>query len=714
METIELVGYLVFTMAAAGLMIGFLYSIDFAGVQNTLSNVITPKEDFSNIEKVNYIQLIQRMQRCNVAGADSDTNTNCGNVLLTDELIEEPYLSSGLDKNFFEWTFNQINYCTDCNLDLLGTIMPNTIVKLTFNENNSGQIKIAGTFNVPSDTLSPVTSLSGCLGGTSSTQETITLSCTDPSPSYMGCKETKYKLDGGSFQTYSSSFNLAKLASDHTYSVEYFSEDNNNNTETTKTFSCTILASVVPATDTTTPVTSFTGNSSGWNTSDQTITLQCTDNVACKTNNPIQYRYYPIGTVPPAWSSGTQSTSFTITQPVSADTNYQIDYYSTDTASPANVENTNTKYVAIRASAPADTYASCTLGTSGVTKSVIGGKDNNVFCTADGTMWSTTIGGYTWADANVKCSDLTYAGFSDWYFPDYPLFSVNNATLTASTSWDVNYNHWPYSFSYDYYWTSTPYAGGVSSLARTNSAQYIQKSEKINTRCVRNSLSTSPTITVRSVTNASNPSDVSLSCSSCGSDKVEFRMDNSPWMTYNSTFKVQSSTATTLNVYTRTIDASGVVAVAEKSDPVIVSAYSPLNSPHDILKKTGSPPSMSAGNVNIGVAGIFGSAGISNMVFTSYLDSASTSNMAANSCEFTLDGGTTWILGITTTANGNPACQTPSISMIQKGNQYEFIVQARVKDLGGMYSYSGRAKMNVFTSTGTEFHMCNADAAGTC
>jgi len=418
METIELVGYLVFTMAAAGLMIGFLYSIDFAGVQDTLSGIITPKEDFSNLEKVNYIQLIQRMQSCNNLGTDSDANIECGNVLLTDELLEEPYLSAGLDKNFFEWTFNQINYCTDCNLDLVGSIMPNTVVKLTFNENNSEQIKIAGTFNVPSDLLPPVTSLSGCTSGTSSTQETITLSCIDPSPSYMGCKETKYKIDAGSFQTYTAPFNLTKLTSDHNYSIEYFSEDNNNKIETTKTFSCTILATMVPSADITPPVTSFTGNTIGWNTSSQTITLQCTDNVACKTN-PIQYRYYATGTTPPAWSTGTFSTSFTITQPTSADTNYQIDYYSTDNATPANVESTKTNYVAIRAVIPADVLASCTVGVDGVKKSVIGGKDFNVFCTSEGLMWSTTEGGFNWTPAKNNCNNSTNAGFTDWSLPTY-------------------------------------------------------------------------------------------------------------------------------------------------------------------------------------------------------------------------------------------------------------------------------------------------------
>ena len=128
-----MVGFLVFTLAAAGLIIGFLYNINFGEIQNTVADIITPKEDFSRLEKVNYLGLIKKMQTCNTKCFEDDENIACGNLLLTNEFIIEPQLTTGLDKTWFETKFVEINYCTDCNLDLTGVIMPNTVVNLTCN-----------------------------------------------------------------------------------------------------------------------------------------------------------------------------------------------------------------------------------------------------------------------------------------------------------------------------------------------------------------------------------------------------------------------------------------------------------------------------------------------------------------------------------------------------------------------------------------------------
>ena len=69
---------------------------------------------------------------------------------------------------------------------------------------------------------------------------------------------------------------------------------------------------------------------------------------------------------------------------------------------------------------------------------------DKVFCEG-GKMWSTTLAsGYKWSDAKTACSNLSHAGFSDWYLPDtntlVALYGTDSNHLACSnsncTSWD--------------------------------------------------------------------------------------------------------------------------------------------------------------------------------------------------------------------------------------------------------------------------------------
>ena len=131
---------------------------------------------------------------------------------------------------------------------------------------------------------------------------------------------------------------------------------------------------------------------------------------------------------------------------------------------------------------------------------VVVGSDN-IFC-ADNKMWSVTdAGGHVWnpagsgvcTDACDYCSNLTYAGFSDWYLPskdvlfaavgDIGLCPANGGTCN---SWD------PYCCTSSapnpsYYSSSTQYNSYNGWLVRFSSgiASPTDKYNSLSVRCVR-------------------------------------------------------------------------------------------------------------------------------------------------------------------------------------------------------------------------------------
>lgn len=113
---------------------------------------------------------------------------------------------------------------------------------------------------------------------------------------------------------------------------------------------------------------------------------------------------------------------------------------------------------------------------------------DNVFC-ADGYMWSTTLAsGQNKSGASSACSNLTHAGYSDWYLPSRnPLVGVCGDILCNNCgSWD------PYccssSASYrEYYWTSQNYSSSRSYCVKFTSCYSgsASNSFSLSVRCVR-------------------------------------------------------------------------------------------------------------------------------------------------------------------------------------------------------------------------------------
>src|SRR5262249_48901133 len=120
------------------------------------------------------------------------------------------------------------------------------------------------------DTTAPSTTatLAGTLGNSPwyVSAVTVTLSASDAT---SGVGSTSYKLDGGTFQTYSGSFSVSGNAS---HTVSFFSVDVAGNTESTSSTSFQI--------DTTAPTTTATlagtAGNSPWYVSAVTVTLNAT------------------------------------------------------------------------------------------------------------------------------------------------------------------------------------------------------------------------------------------------------------------------------------------------------------------------------------------------------------------------------------------------------------------------------------------------------
>ncbi|MCD6142375.1 chitobiase/beta-hexosaminidase C-terminal domain-containing protein, partial [Candidatus Bipolaricaulota bacterium] len=111
---------------------------------------------------------------------------------------------------------------------------------------NAGNTASEQSFSVKIDSTSPVSSVS--ISGTKegnvyTTDVTVSISRTD---SMSGIAYTKYRVNGGTWTTYTAPFTLS---TDGTYTVDYYSADNAGNTESTKTATFEILKNNPPTED---------------------------------------------------------------------------------------------------------------------------------------------------------------------------------------------------------------------------------------------------------------------------------------------------------------------------------------------------------------------------------------------------------------------------------------------------------------------------------
>ena len=105
--------------------------------------------------------------------------------------------------------------------------------KIDYNSNDlSGNIEAIKTSYCAVDKTAPVTTISGCLSGTSHSSQTLALACTDAT---SGCSTTSYSIDSGTTTSYSGSF---ILNTDGNHRIDFNSIDSATNTESVKTSYC--------------------------------------------------------------------------------------------------------------------------------------------------------------------------------------------------------------------------------------------------------------------------------------------------------------------------------------------------------------------------------------------------------------------------------------------------------------------------------------------
>jgi len=132
--------------------------------------------------------------------------------------------------------------------------------------------RITTTTNAPiNDTTAPVTTASP-VGGTYTTAQTVTLSCSDGTGS--GCNNIYYTTDGSTPTTSSSVYTTA-LTISATTTLKYFSADVASNAETVKSQIYTIDATAPTGT------VVINGGAVATNSASATLTLTCSDTNGC-------------------------------------------------------------------------------------------------------------------------------------------------------------------------------------------------------------------------------------------------------------------------------------------------------------------------------------------------------------------------------------------------------------------------------------------------
>ena len=169
---------------------------------------------------------------------------------------------------------------------------------------------------------------------------TVTLT---PSDAQSGVASTRFRLDGGAWQTGTS----LSVSGNGVHTIQYYAVDKAGNTEVTKSAQVKIDAAA--------PLTTSSADGA-WHTSAVTVTLSPSD-----TLSGVLSTYYRVDGA--AWQTGT---SFS----VSGDGVHGIEFYAVDNA--GNTEATKSAQVRIDGTAPSVTVTTPTDGASHIQGSVVG------------------------------------------------------------------------------------------------------------------------------------------------------------------------------------------------------------------------------------------------------------------------------------------------------------------------------------------------------
>lgn len=200
-----------------------------------------------------------------------------------------------------------------------------------FSVDVAGNTELAQTSQVMIDTVEPMTSrgITGPVGSGGWFTDGVTVSLTSTDVT-SGVGQTRYRIDGGTWKTYSGSFSIT---SDGAHSLEYYSVDNASNGES--------VTSVAVKIDSASPITdaSSSGNegTNDWYTGDVTVALTGSD-----MTSGIHATMYRIG--------GGSWLDYSDVVVLMNDGEFLVQFYSVDEA--GNVESIRTLEVRIDTTAP--------------------------------------------------------------------------------------------------------------------------------------------------------------------------------------------------------------------------------------------------------------------------------------------------------------------------------------------------------------------------
>jgi fibronectin type 3 domain-containing protein len=132
----------------------------------------------------------------------------------------DPAVCSDADNNIA--TLNSCSY----DWNTTGIADGNYLFRVTVSDDEGASASDESDANFTVDNTAPATTVAVTWSGSQNASDaTITLGCSDAT---AGCKETSYRVDSGSWETYSAAF---VISSDGNHLVEFYSTDNAGNTE---------------------------------------------------------------------------------------------------------------------------------------------------------------------------------------------------------------------------------------------------------------------------------------------------------------------------------------------------------------------------------------------------------------------------------------------------------------------------------------------------
>ncbi len=115
MQTVEVIGFLMFTIVIAGIITTFIFQFDFRNFSEVISSFFISKDDFKSVEEVDVYELVGKLSSCWQKCSFGLTDATCGAVLVKKSSDVETLTTSSLNA-----AITKLNYCSNCEIEFSG------------------------------------------------------------------------------------------------------------------------------------------------------------------------------------------------------------------------------------------------------------------------------------------------------------------------------------------------------------------------------------------------------------------------------------------------------------------------------------------------------------------------------------------------------------------------------------------------------------------